>query len=267
LARKIIKGGNYRFGYLAIYGSFHHLTLSAKRIWGLIFRNQILGSQNSNIMPREIMDSCFLCSPSSQLIYAQNDSFYVMLGIGPIMEGFSIIGSKSHLPSMFDIDIKEAEILAEFKVLVRDRLLPYYGKVILTEHGRVSPCVSPANDINEAHCFHAHLLVFPLSEDLPQVFNNEDLQIEEYPSYLDALRNFSRKHEYYYYERFDGSCLIAHATRRLGRQFFRYRIADYLGCPQYADWKQYLRLDIVEKAKLRLESKDISHYVDQKKNK
>ncbi len=74
----------------------------------------------------------------------------------------------------------------------------------------------------------------------------------EFPSFLEAKENFKWSDEYYYFERIDGSCVIAFEPRRLVRQFFRYLVAENIGKPELADWKRYPQLEVIFKARSKL---------------
>jgi hypothetical protein len=196
--------------------------------------------------------NCFLCNPDRGWVYSQTQDFYAMLGLGPIVEGYSLIGTVAHVPSMLDLTEAGVDRLVAFTDSIREYLAPHYGDAIITEHGRVPPCVDRDRDGQQAHCFHAHRLVFPISADLTESIRRYGLEIREYASFKDCWRDFSWRGEYLYYERADGSCVAASAPMRTVRQFFRYRLAESLGHPELADWKAYPRLKVVEAAKNRL---------------
>jgi hypothetical protein len=198
------------------------------------------------------MTSCFLCTPNQDWIYEQDDEFFAMLGLGPIVEGYSLLATKSHTPSMLDLSFHEAEHLVTFTERIKQILKPHYGDVVITEHGRVAPCVDRDRDRKEFHCFHAHRLIFPTEMDLSIAFSEHNLETEEYPNFIECWRGFSWKGEYLYYERADGSCLIAPAPMRLVRQFFRYKVAEYVGHPELADWAKFPQLRVLESARKRL---------------
>ena len=111
---------------------------------------------------------CFLCAPINQFVYAESQNFFAMLGLGPLVEGYSLLAAKAHVPSMIDLPINAIYDLVQFKEQVRHQLALHYGSVIITEHGRVAPCVQVDSIQPEYHCFHAHNLVFPLSLDLTE---------------------------------------------------------------------------------------------------
>jgi len=200
-------------------------------------------------MPSEA--KCFLCSPDSSLVYSVGNSCFAMLGLGPIVEGFSLIATKEHIPSMMDLSADNVGELCELTSNVRERLSAAYGEVVMTEHGRVAPCLLNRKQ-SEGHCFHAHRLVFPWTGDLTSFLSRYGLELHEYRDFIECHQEFEWEAEYLYYERQDGTCIIAAAPPRLARQFFRLRIAEAIGQPELADWMEYPRLDVIEAAGRRL---------------
>jgi hypothetical protein len=195
---------------------------------------------------------CFLCAPETDLIFAKVEFFFAILGLGAIVEGFSILATKAHIPSMFDLSINEAEGLSIFSQIVRHKMKPYYGEVIMTEHGRIPLCKTHDIKSPESHCFHAHRLIFPITIDLTNPIKQLGLRIKEYPNFIEAKKNFHWNGEYLYYERTDGSCVVAACHSRLHRQFFRYIIADHIGRPELANWVRFPQIELVERAKNNL---------------
>jgi hypothetical protein len=199
-----------------------------------------------------VEQQCFLCNPTKQFIYAENQDFFAMLGLGPLIEGYSLLATKAHVYSMIDLPVNKAHELVKFKEQVRYQLALHYGQVILTEHGRVASCVHLDSIQPENHCFHAHNLVFPLSLDLTESLRERGLKLMEFSNFLEAREKFKWSEEYYYFERIDGTCVIAFEPRRLVRQFFRYLIAERIGKPELADWKKYPQIEVVLKARSQL---------------
>lgn len=175
-----------------------------------------------------------------------------MLGLGPIGEGFSLIATREHLPSMFDLDSEVAEELIEFTAEVRSRLEPLYGCAVVAEHGRVAPCVGPAIRRHEPHCLHAHRLVFPgqVSLDFSQVAPH--MPRSEFDSYLAARREFVWPGQYLYAEQPDGHCEVGVVNGPLPRQFLRAVVASARGRPEIADWRSYPNHQTVKAARLAL---------------
>jgi len=216
----------------------------------------ILGGDNWVLNSTQNKDrrhtECFLCDPECELVYARVPNFYAMLGLGPLVEGYSLIAATDHLPSMLDLPHPAAIELAQFTECVRDVLRPHYGDVIVTEHGRVSPCEIGPSGGREQHCFHAHRLVFPVNLDLAASLEAYDLRAESYASFLEAHARCPKIGEYLYYERSDGSCVVALTPGSVQRQFFRHVIAEHLSLGALVSWRRFPRDDIVDAARRRL---------------
>ena len=67
-------------------------------------------------------EDCFLCSPDKRLVFAESKHFYAMLGLGPIMEGYSILASRAHTPSYFDLPRDLTNDYLDFRAGVLDML-------------------------------------------------------------------------------------------------------------------------------------------------
>ena len=172
-----------------------------------------------------------------------------MLGLGPVVEGYSLLATTSHTKSMLDLSEADVEELINFTQLTRNLLSTHYGDSIITEHGRVAPCVDSNRDGQQPHCFHSHRLIFPTSADLTEAMNHYCLEVHEYSNFRDGWRQFSWTGEYLYFERVDGSCLIAAAPMRTVRQFFRHKVAELMGHPELGNWTEYPQLKVVDSAR------------------
>jgi diadenosine tetraphosphate (Ap4A) HIT family hydrolase len=197
---------------------------------------------------------CFLCDPEPDLTWMDSPSFRAVLGLGPIGEGFSLIATREHLPSMFDLNQEAAEELVEFTAKVRARLEPLYGRAVVTEHGRIAPCVGPIARRHEPHCLHAHRLVFPGQDSLDLGRVAPRMPRMAFDSYLVARSEFALVGQYVYAEQPDGQCEVGMVTGPLPRQFLRAVVASAQGRPEIADWRRYPDYETVEAAKLALVS-------------
>jgi len=197
-----------------------------------------------------VRPECFLCDPDGSLVYAQSPSFFAMLGWGAVVEGYSLIATKHHIPSMFDISAELVPELNDFTAAIRTQLGRLYGPSVITEHGRISLCEIVSS--HEPHCFHAHRLVFPVEVDLMGALVAAKLQPRTHQNFNAARVASTQLNEYLYYERSDGVCVVADAHGCLQRQFFRGAIATSLGRAELKSWRRYPRLDIVERAKRTL---------------
>ena len=194
---------------------------------------------------------CFLCEPDPGLVYLREGSFFAMLGLGPLREGYSVIATLEHVPSMLDLDQHRAEELIDFTRLVRARhVMRGYEPGAITEHGRVATCVYAVTEAHEPHCLHAHRLLFPGEPevDLRLVAS----QVESYPDPLAAFEHFEWAGQYLYSETPNGSCALARAPRRLPRQLLRRLVAHRLDDDEAADWQTRPGLAIVEAGRRRL---------------
>ncbi len=207
-------------------------------------------------MEREIRSmrssSCFLCDPEPDLTWMESERFRAVLGLGPVGEGFSLIATREHLPSMFDLDSELAEELVEFTAEVRARLEPLYGSVVVTEHGRVAPCVGPMTRQHEPHCLHAHRLVFPGQDSLDLGRVAPRLPRKGFDGYPTARREFAWPGQYLYAEQPDGRCEVGMVNGPLPRQFLRAVVAFAQGRPELADWRRHPDHETVEAARLAL---------------
>jgi hypothetical protein len=202
---------------------------------------RLLSEHQSPMSPTDIgtRTFCFLCDPEPEFTWLTSDSFRAVLGLGPIGEGYSLIATREHSPSMFDLDADVAAELVEFTAEVRRRLHEHYGPSVVAEHGRVSPCIAPAIRRHEPHCLHAHRLVFPglVRVDLDGVA--PWLGAEQHDSFAAARDAFVWPGQYVYVEHADGSCTVAGPRRPLPRQFLRAVVAAEQGRPELADWRRF----------------------------
>jgi len=202
-------------------------------------------------------NECFLCHPDSDLVYLRNGQFYAMLGIGAILEGYSVLSINSHIRSFFDIPLDQVEQFQDFRYQVRRLLSELYGPVIITEHGRV-----PASDFYQAnhslHCYHAHQLVFPIDIDLvPDLKESYGDKVMAYSDFIEARKLCDSIGEYLCYEKVDGACYVAHDVK-YKRQFFRFLVAEKMGFPNRADWRKWQGWDLINSAKDKLRRKTFS---------
>lgn len=191
---------------------------------------------------------CFLCNPAPELVYASSHNFFAMLGIGPIGLGYSLVASKDHVPSMLDLEASCVDELGCFMQDVRRRLLPSFGELTATEHGRVAVCVASAAARHEPHCLHAHRLLFPGVGALDLNVVTPGLRAASYASFSDAHRTWFDPAQYLYSEGSDGACQAATIRRPLPRQFFRGVVASQRGTPELADWRRHPNLADISRA-------------------
>lgn len=192
--------------------------------------------------------ACFLCDPDPALIYAASSNFVALLGLGPIVEGYSLIATKAHTMSMFDLADDLVAELTEFQVQVKRLLGDIWNDPVITEHGRVGLC-EDVGTLHEEHCYHAHQLVFPTNVDFSDCLAQSTFELIEADSFAVARSLGSHLTEYLYYQRPDNTVLIGHAQSEPERQFFRHALADKLGRPAWSSWATYPRHEVIESAR------------------
>lgn len=198
-------------------------------------------------------DGCFLCNPSTDLLYLSSPQFYAMLGIGPVVEGYTIISTKDHIRSMFDMPSDKIQEYYNFRRKVLELLSRLYGTVIITEHGRVPMCDFYCLN-RESHCYHAHQLLFPINLDLlPRIKQNFPKMVKAYSNFTEASQSCTSEVEYIYYEAPDGICYVAQNVK-FARQYFRMLIAEEIGHIERVDWQNFKGLDLINSAKEKIQA-------------
>lgn len=183
------------------------------------------------------MERCFLCDPDPTLVYAEGEHAFALCGLGPIVRGYSVVASRKHVRSAADILNIDGQGFLSFAGHVRSQLIDRYGSCLLTEHGRMPVCATgPSN--SELHCYHAHFLMFPRVPAIVDVARGHFHRVSEASSTADALATaVARKEEYFLIsDGPDRACLMT-GPRANVRQFARYLVAESLGMPELADWR------------------------------
>lgn len=141
--------------------------------WGVV--NELGRSRMSNqtalasAVPdqSDLPSDCFLCAPNARLVFWTGASFLAMAGLGPVTDGYSLIGTRDHVKSMADVDDRDSEGRDDALAMVRRNLSRLFGEpCLITEHGRVPVCKDNDHHRHDAHCFHAHFLAFPQAPDV-----------------------------------------------------------------------------------------------------
>jgi diadenosine tetraphosphate (Ap4A) HIT family hydrolase len=192
---------------------------------------------------------CFLCVPNEDWIWARSEHFFAIAALGPVVEGMSIVASKAHVPSMFDLSSELFPELAEFTDLATARLTQTFGRSVhVTEHGRVGLCEVTAGQYDQ-HCYHAHRLLFP-TDDVDFLSALGESVIEPLVSDAFPIARALAEHltEYLYYAGPDGRILVGTNDESTPRQFFRGVVADGVGEPELRSWRSHPRVEMVDSA-------------------
>ncbi|MFH1943427.1 MAG: hypothetical protein ABIL68_15100 [bacterium] len=125
---------------------------------------------------QELHQVCRFCHPPDQdRILLKTHNLYVMLSLGPIVEGHLLIVSNRHFECCAEL---QGKIAKEFDLIVekvKSILNHEYGTVLLFEHGRSSSCLWSLSP--DKHCFHAHMHCVPNDVNLIKIVEQEFLPI------------------------------------------------------------------------------------------
>lgn len=181
---------------------------------------------------------CFLCQPESDLVYHGVAEGFALCGLGPVVDGYSVVATREHIRSTADLTDEPGQKFQNFAVDVRSRLIEKFGSCLMTEHGRLPLCADYSGT-SEPHCYHAHFLLFPSVIDLEQRARSFFRKTDEFVSLGDALKFAGLAQEYYLFSTTPARFLIMTRPGRIIRQFSRFLVADSLGQPELADWRRH----------------------------
>jgi len=190
-------------------------------------------------------ETCLFCQPDESRVVARFENFYLMCGLGQIVEGYLILAAKRHVQSMLDLNDSLAAQLVNVTREARTFVSDLYQPPIFLEHGRVASCAYHNMMQRDRHCYHAHQLIFPVSVDISRDMATAGFPTEQYDSWDEARQLMPSRAEYLY---FQDSALRMHFARvreRCPRQFLRYMVAYHLGRPAEGDWRTFPTWDRV----------------------
>jgi len=185
-------------------------------------------------------DFCFLCSPERALIFLETENFLALAGLGPVVDGYSVIAAKSHTKSMADVPSNLASERNAFIAKVRTRLTELYGDCLITEHGRMVLC---ANGEHDHHCFHAHFLVFPGAADIAAIAETYFAHSQKFDNLEAALEYGATREEYFLVSPDPRTFIVFSTPLNAPRQLARFLVAWKSENTQLADWRSWPQRD------------------------
>ena len=206
-----------------------------------------------------LFEYCRFCAPPDKdRILLQAKNFYVMLSLGPIIEGYLLIIPYQHLNCFGELPKSMIEEFISIKKFIINIYKKVYNtkKILCFEHGRVATSIGlPPND------FHAHMHCIPLTiggcDFVREV--KRDLNIEYYifDNFIDFWENhrFTNKNESYLYINIDDKHYCFYIKDKpLRPQYLRYVLTKCMGINEkYADWMKYPMWEIILKEKILLQ--------------
>lgn len=198
----------------------------------------------------QIEEFCRFCNPpeKDRILY-ETSNFYVMLSLGPIVEGYLLIISKKHIECCGAIDMTLGKEFDDLAMYVKGVLQTEYGGCLFYEHGQAGSCLDPMGS-DRSHCFHAHLHCIPSNIKL-----NLTLEAEFSPINIDTFSDFRFNYQIYptpYFFVDDGRKNMYHINKEVRSQYLRFHLAKELGEEKLWNWVEYQGWERIKSARERL---------------
>jgi diadenosine tetraphosphate (Ap4A) HIT family hydrolase len=182
--------------------------------------------------------ACFLCDPAADLIFFENDGFFALAGLGPVVEGYALFGTRAHIKSMADLPSTLWRDRDRLIGSLRDQLSRKFGRCLVTEHGRMAVCADDPGDY-EAHCFHAHFLLFPGARDVSEAARSYFSRVDTFTTLQPAMGHAALCDEYALISPTPETFNVFSGPLNIPRQLARFLVANDVGELQLADWRDH----------------------------
>ena len=173
-------------------------------------------------------------APESRIVL-DSAAFIAMPSLGQIVDGYTILCSREHVPSigasLFRAPVSE---LVEAIDQVRKRMKIIYGKdVVLFEHGCGKHNLQLGCGVN-----HAHLHIVPVAVDFST--DRRVSRLNWLRCDIHDLEAFAGSDSgYLFYTNPSGQGFASHETDGVPSQFFRQIVADLVLKPDEWDWRAF----------------------------
>lgn len=201
-------------------------------------------------LEKDIEQHCRFCTtPDKERIIYETSNFYVMLSLGPIVEGYLLICSKQHFDCCGKIDSALAKEFDEVAELVRQILIKAYGYCIFYEHGRAGSCMTFSE--GSKHCYHAHMHCVPVDLKLNHFMDKNFIKIK-HNNWFDFRNSNSQYNEPYLFV--DDGDKISHLVVKqdIRRQYLRHLVSKSIGAENLWNWVENQRRDVIESGREKL---------------
>lgn len=198
----------------------------------------------------QIRKGCRFCNPpETERILYETNNLYVMVSLGPIVEGYLLIVSKSHCGACLHVPEDYLDEFISLKQKVKQILIDVYGGCIFYEHGKIGTSLTMGNDHH--HCFHAHLHCIPVHVRMNDSIDNEFPKIS-FDSFASAHQYVLRNQiERYLFIEDDTLCLYQPQSQ-IRSQYLRYKLSELLNVNDRWDWVNNQNWHLIEKSINRL---------------
>lgn len=199
---------------------------------------------NKEELKKDIELHCRFCNPPNldRIVYETNN-FYVMLSLGPIVEGYLLICSKEHFDCCGKIDSRLGKEFDDLAELVRKILVEAYGNCIFYEHGRAGSCMTFSE--GDKHCYHAHMHCVPVDTKLNSLLDKNFYPIK-HNSWEDFRKSSHKYNEPYLFV--DDGNKVSHLVVKedIRRQYLRHLTAVSIGNEDLWSWVEHQRPEVIK---------------------
>lgn len=179
---------------------------------------------------------CVFCTPNPSLTILSSEHFSVIHDISPLIEGHLIIHSKEHFGCAGEVPEEYVAELLAVKEKISTLLSNVYGTVSFYEHGRAGHCLTDGPENRLCHHFHLHAL--PLDIDISSTIDKSYTHII-LKNFTDITLAFDTYGQYLYFENTEGDKYFYSINEEIQTHYLRTVIAESIGFPERANWKQY----------------------------
>jgi predicted house-cleaning noncanonical NTP pyrophosphatase (MazG superfamily)/diadenosine tetraphosphate (Ap4A) HIT family hydrolase len=188
---------------------------------------------------------CQYLTPPRCRVLHETANFVVMPALGSFVEGYALVCSKAHVPSMASFGgevLQELQALVTFAVATVSNL---YGPCVVFEHGMASCRVTAGGCID-----HAHIHLIPATVDLTP-FLRSKFAVCDLGGFENLAGWFGRP--YILAQSQLGDFIVGDPLEGLPSQFLRRQVAELVGKGELWDWAAYLGLPEMDRTFARLQ--------------
>ncbi|MFA5832127.1 MAG: HIT domain-containing protein [Bacteroidota bacterium] len=164
-------------------------------------------------------------------ILFETDNYYVKPALGQFVEGYLLIVSKSHIPSISHLSENQFTELMNVVTHLKQFMIDVYkGSVTIFEHGIVN------HSYNAGCCIdHAHLHMLPFDYDLHEIISKE-FPYAKINSIIDLKQHLVDGMSYLYYHNCYGVDYTYYISKHIESQYMRRKICERLNISDEYDW-------------------------------
>ena len=204
--------------------------------------------KNIDNLQEQLEAACRFCNPPEpERILYETDNFYVMVSLGPIIEGYLLIVTKEHIGACLNIPDNLFEEFLFIKKKVKRVLLNVYGACLFFEHGKIGTSLTMGED--HKHCLHAHLHCIPTNFQLNKVVG-QDFASHLFETMNECYESMKGIDKYLFIE--DEVIKTYVPEFKIRKQYLRYKLALSLNHKDRWDWVQNQNWDLINKTIIRL---------------